>query len=314
MIFSPFLIASTLILLIPSRWLGNLKKIILAAIFIAGVGFSLLKSVPAINSGVIDAIAGFGLTLKLALDPTDLIALPFLLIAWLVWNQKHVIKPHRIFVLAVIPFSIFATMADMALAPLYIDCLLVMEDNSVVALSNSIQVPYRSYDGGMIWVEDTSIDEDTSYCRTYMSWPVAVHNDPPLSFFYINGEGLYQSSDDGLTLKLETIQPGVTTSIDYAVATAYDTLVISTGNGHFWRANARRSVASIRRKSNCVLQFRFKPLRAVRISFGVGMQRGSEAIHKFSCYHVFMASIIQRQVTQTIGYKKPKNGESIQIN
>ena len=239
MVFFPFLIATILIWLIPSRWLRNHKTTGLLSIVTVFIGFSLLKSVPIVNSSVVDAMTVLGLSTKLMLDPTDLIVLPILLIAWLVWKQKVVFRPRRSIVLVILVFSLFATMADMIPPPSAYDCLVLMKDNSVIAMSGALGSPYHSSDGGITWVKDSKVDKKTIYCNTFMVWPISLNTQPPITFYYIENEGLYQSLDNGKTLTVVIIQQDEKTHVDYAVVTPFDTLVISSGNGNIWTRTLR---------------------------------------------------------------------------
>lgn len=226
MVFSPFLLVSAVIWFLPREWSNRSHKIFSLSLSVVCVSFIMAKSVPAVNFAIHSIVHSLGLPIKLALDSTDLIVLPLALVSRQIWNKEFVVTPYRSRVLAVLVLALFVTVADMASPPS--NCLFLMKDNSIIA--KAVYSYYRSDDGGITWVQDAT--KDDLYC-SYMTWPVSLDTNPPLTFYYSRPEGLYQSLDQGKTLTRVHVRQGGKTLVEYAVATPYDTLVIAMGNGGF---------------------------------------------------------------------------------
>lgn len=115
--------------------------------------------------------------------------------------------------------------------PLPYDCLALMEDRSVVAFLNTTHTAYRSHDGGITWRMDPAIGSMT-HCSG--GWPATVGTQPPITFYFMQDLGLYQSLDGGETLTFVPIDLGETKYVSQAVVTQFDTLILSIGGGELF--------------------------------------------------------------------------------
>jgi hypothetical protein len=229
MVFLPFLAAAVLVWFVPIRPPYRSGWVFPLALCLVCAGFIAVKSVPGVNSALLDLAMSLGWSLKLRLDPTDLVVLPAGLIAWRIWNAKFVRTPGQPGLLAVLVLSLFVMLADMMPPPS--NCLFFAEDGSLVAIS--LHSNYRSRDGGVTWVPVPEADQDERDSCSYMAWPVTLETDPPITFHHDRSEGLYQTTDGGKTLTRVHVRPDEKTLVDFAVATPFDTLVIAMGNGDF---------------------------------------------------------------------------------
>lgn len=216
LVFSPFLFAWLLTFLIPSSWKMPAKKLGLVAIVGVGIAYSLLKTVPSLNDGMVHFGLWLGFPLKLQLDPTDLLALPCLLLAWFIWRrepQRHISVAFR---LLVVSGAALAIMAD-APAIRYegFTCVLKQEDK-LVALTESIHpagyfkdpenrwTAYVSSDGGLNWEADENFNTEEFVCpNTANVFPINVSIEPTTQLYYMEKQGIYRSDDGGNTMTLE---------------------------------------------------------------------------------------------------------------
>lgn len=117
--------------------------------------------------------------------------------------------------------------------PLAHDCLALMQDESVVVFLDTTQTAYRTRDGGMTWSRDATI-EDMSMLRCSWTWPVTLETNPPIGFYAMESLGLYQSLDDGETLTSVPLDLADGQLVTQAVATRFDTLIVSVRGGELW--------------------------------------------------------------------------------
>jgi hypothetical protein len=200
LIFAPFLLAAILAWLFPRR-----EKIVgYASIIGVGLIFGLAKTAPAFHALTIDVLEFLtGWPNILRLDPTDLMALPALLIAWLIWQQsaaRSIRWPDRGWVL--LPLAVLATMADSPQPNYGIACF-EQKDDQIVAYDTYDS--YFSQDGGLTWT-----DEDPKSHGQFCDAPpqeVVAPGNSRLRFRF-TAEGLIERSDDG----------GQTWQREYAVA------------------------------------------------------------------------------------------------
>jgi uncharacterized RDD family membrane protein YckC len=111
------------------------------------------------------------------------------------------------------------------------DCLAPMEDDSVILFSNVTHTAYRSIDGGMTWNRDKTVDQ-VSGLPCEWGWPAALNTEPPVTFYYMEDLGIYQSLDRGETLTLVPLELGE--DLPSAVSTPFNTLIVSIGGGDLW--------------------------------------------------------------------------------
>lgn len=188
------------------------------AIVLTGAAFVLVKTVPAANALVVGAFAAAGVNAKLALDPTDLLALPGLGLAWAAWSaaRSGVGVARRVLALGLAAGAVLADSAGPG--PREVVCvgqggftLYAVQEWSAGGYFNSKQnqVVFTSEDGGATWVEFQSgaVDLDESrglrhWCDE-ARWPLADPQEPARQFYYVAGAGLYVSTDGGQTLTLD---------------------------------------------------------------------------------------------------------------
>lgn len=220
----------------------------------------LLKAVPATN---LLANQLFSSTLntpfKLLLDPTDLLALAALPLAWWVWIQPRG-ATRRVWRFAPLALLVMVSLAD-APAPGYddIECLAVYND-TVVAFtperstygSGAERKAYTSTDMGMTWTDqgvfkveseesqanDAGIpmEELMSTCSLSYSKEISINdpNNPAISYTAIGGQGVYRSSDNGATLVREIDVDEQVDFSDLIFAPDQQTLILGAGLDGVW--------------------------------------------------------------------------------
>lgn len=224
----------------------------------AGVSVLLLiflKAVPMSNAWVNQFFAGIsGTPLKLRLDPTDLLALVGVPIAWWVWRQPHE-TTRRIWRFAPIVLLAMASLAD-AVAPGYddVDCLTVYND-TVIAFtperstygSSAERKAYTSTDQGMTWVDQgvfkvesnepqendagLPMEDLMSMCSMNYSNEISINDpaNPSIIYTAISGQGVYRSTDNGATLIREIEVDTAVSFSDLIFAPDKQTLILGAG-------------------------------------------------------------------------------------
>jgi hypothetical protein len=240
LVFSPFLLAACLAWIFPRR-LGQHETLTLTvSLAVLAAWFVLFKTAAPLNS-----IAGMlffdltGLPLKLSLDPTDLLALPGLLPAWIIWQrvgeppaaaagqvstQPPLTRSAPIRTLLFLGLGILAIAADMP-GPLElgVTCL-VPQDSSLIAFKTqlfgkdrrTIWTAYSSSDGGLSWKfltmktfstptpEETTTDEIFKTCSSKTAvYELADANNASIRYMFVPGKAVYRSEDGGETLHRE---------------------------------------------------------------------------------------------------------------
>jgi len=202
--FVPLLVAALLSWLVPRRLAGQERIVGPAAVALTGLAFVLVKAVPAVNTLATTAFWQLtGQAAKLRLDPTDLLALPALLGAGLLWEKAPRRSAQPLLRGVVLLVVVAVTGADAA-APYSkgIICLLAFEeyweaDGKFSGGDNLHWHSYRSTDGGLSWQKDEGERQDNPCSReTVATWPV---RDRPhrLEYTFVAGEGVYARRYDG---------------------------------------------------------------------------------------------------------------------
>ena len=141
------MLAAILAWLLPRRE----KLVAYAAIIGVGLIFGLAKTVPAFHAltiNVLELLTGWPNVLRM--DPTDLIALSALLLAWWIWKQsatQSIRLPNRGWVL--VPLAVLATMANSPAPNSGIACLEMSDSSRIIA--RDAYTAYASDDGGFTW-------------------------------------------------------------------------------------------------------------------------------------------------------------------
>ncbi len=217
LIVAPLLIATVVGLLLPRRVHPGVAGV--AMITLIGLAYALVKAWAPANVWAVGLFRGIGFEPKLALDPTDLIALPAVLIGLWLWRQagEAAAAPST----WRLPRALAATLAALALladspAPQQLGVVCVeARDGGFYAYSQVEQSTYfegeqrnwseiyASDDGGASWVASTPTDEDRAreVSCGQTTWPIVV--DEATRLFFVSGQGIYASADEGQTLTLE---------------------------------------------------------------------------------------------------------------
>ena len=200
LIFAPFLLALLLAWLMPRRE----KLVGYAAIVGVGLIFGLAKTVPAFHAltiNVLEFLTGWPNVLRM--DPTDLIALPALLIAWWIWQQsaaRSIRLSDRGWVL--LPLAVFATMADSAQPDFGINCVEQVGNQTLTYVLQSGY--YASQDGGLSWTPSTQeMSKDACGRRPQ---EIFNSNNPLIRFrFGSDGRQIDRTEDGGRTWQTEYV-------------------------------------------------------------------------------------------------------------
>ena len=224
-----------------------------AALALTGLGFALVKTVPGANALVVGTLARLGYGLKLALDPTDLLALPGLALAACVWRpsdrpRRPAPRPLR---LAGLGLALLALVADSAGAINQGVTCVGQAGTDLIAVTETTPSGYfagftvqtlRSTDGGLTWTVDAQTDvapnklDDgpRSQCAQ-VNWPLSDPADPQRFYTWVDGQGLYVTTDGGQTLTLDLARGSLPVHLTSAV--------IDTATGNLVLAAAREGVA-----------------------------------------------------------------------
>ncbi len=202
--FAPLLLAVPLALALPRR------EKLTAALSVGLVGgvFALANTVPAAHALTLRALGGLlGAPALLRLDPTDLLAVPALGLAWWVWQHAEVRAVRRAPALPLLALGALATLAN-APAPDYgIDCVVVQPDGTLLAASSWgwREDAYLSDDGGRTWDVATPGSVDISgECASAVgdrtqAFTVADPADDAVVYRFTPGAGIERSTDGGQT-------------------------------------------------------------------------------------------------------------------
>jgi hypothetical protein len=205
LVFAPFLVAAILAWLLPLRLKRRDEIIGHGAIIVVGLVFAGAKTIPAFHSltiKVLETLTGWPNVLRM--DPTDLIALPVLLIAWLIWQQsaaRSIHLPKRGWVL--LPLAVLATMADSP-AQLYggIRCVKVV--GSAIDASG-----YVSRDGGLTWQDGRG--GGSSLCAATVPpspWQLSDPTNERVQYRFTPGVSIERSSNWGRSWTTELTLTG----------------------------------------------------------------------------------------------------------
>jgi len=192
LIFAPFLLAALLAWLLPKR------AELVGRIAIIGVGaiFALAKTVPAfhmITIKMLETLTGWPNVLRL--DPTDLLALPALLIAWWIWRQsaiRSIRLPQRGWVLW--PLAALATIGNSP-APLTGIRTFVAADSILYTQD------FHSEDGGLTWLEGGR--DGLRSNAHYDTWQLTDPTNERVQYRFTPGLSIERSEDGGQTWRRE---------------------------------------------------------------------------------------------------------------
>lgn len=184
------------------------ERLVLAAAWgSVGAVFVLAKTVPAAHTWLVAAASRvFGFLVGWRLDPTDLLALPALVLSgwwWLRSGARPAPVPRRGWVL--LPLAALLTMANSPAPDPGIFCVLAQDDR---LLAFAGYAAYKSTDGGLSWQADTTLGRDES-CREPWSGeeasgpaervPLSDPARPAVIYRYGRGQPIEVSADAGAT-------------------------------------------------------------------------------------------------------------------
>ncbi len=217
--FMPFVVAPLLAWLLPLSWPRRDAWVGGLSILAVGTVFAAVKTLPAAHAAFRSLFAGiFGWESILLRDPTDLLTLPALWGAWLLWRsegarQQGAPTPGR--AAFFIALAALATVANSGPMDPGISCLHV-EDDRVYAIAywdGIISSVFVSDDGGLTWERaagnyydsrdrDDSLPDFECHSSTSASWLMA--GEEPGEFYrFTPGDRIERSTDEGRTWEVE---------------------------------------------------------------------------------------------------------------
>lgn len=204
LIFAPFLLAAILAWFMPKRaaLVGR------ASLIITGLVFALVKTDPTIHARfayLFNQLLGW--VPATVLDPTDLLALPMLLIAWQIWRQATIsFTFHSWRGWSMLSLGALATMANVgASEDLGVRC--VVSDGSqlaAIAWNTNKYSRFLSDDGGLTWHQGQGTPGD-SKCPHQVFIPAAAPllisdpAKPSIQYRLSVGQSIERSEDGGQT-------------------------------------------------------------------------------------------------------------------
>ncbi len=247
LIVAPLLGAMTAGLLLPRRVSERLGGAL--GLATPALAYALVKSWPLANAWTVATLRGFGFEPKLTLDPTDLIALPALVLTVWIWrrasSQPGTGRARR---------ATGALLAAVALladspAPLFFGANCVVDRDGVLSVYSQVEEyayfrspdrrwidVYTSTDGGATWTagEVDASDQTQELACARPQWPLSVGSAPGAQLYQVPGQGIYVSEDEGQTLRLEQKLEQVYSALVYEPNGA---LIVAAGEeGIFVRA------------------------------------------------------------------------------
>lgn len=208
--FAPFALAAVIAWVLPRRVKHHEQVTFAAAFALTGLIFGFIKSIPAVYILAMRIFASAGMPLSLRRDPSDLLALPALVLAFWLWRRTAsapVIQP-RLFPargLIALPLAALLTIANSPAPDFGIECISIQPDGSIVA--GSMYNKFTSTDGGQTWqhtIENIGCDPDGSN-TAFNDWAVVEGPSEGISYRYLSGQVIERSTDGG-----QTWQPGIT--------------------------------------------------------------------------------------------------------
>ena len=219
LVVAPLLAALFVGLLAPPRW--DASRLGAVVIALTGAAFALVKTLPSANVWAVDAIRLLGIQPKLALDPTDLLALPTLLLTEWIWlRQSASEKPRRgLLRITGAMLAAAALLADSPGPQLIGPTCIEARDGALYGYSQGKQYGYfqspQSYwaetylsnDGGSTWTRSipTGDDRTREVACAHDAWPIDLEggDGTTTQLYFVPNQGVYVSQDGGQTLTLE---------------------------------------------------------------------------------------------------------------
>lgn len=205
LIFAPFVLAVLLAWVLPTRTKRQEEWVGFWAIAIVGLIFSLANTLPAFHTLMGRLIESLlGCTSRLCRDPSDLVALPSLLVAWRLWKHQAS-RTHQLSHLKWVAL-VLATLSTVANHPPPVDdgifCLQA-QDGTIVAISgfdysNGSYSRFLSQDGGLTW-QTAGRGSEPLDCFHEDPWILTSPDDPAIQYRFTSGASIELSEDGGET-------------------------------------------------------------------------------------------------------------------
>ncbi len=191
--FFPFLLAAILSIFLPSRTKDQEKTIKVLAFVLTGLIFTLPNSIPSINAILNQLLESvLGLPTDIRTDPTDLIALISLPLAWRIWDgniNRQITNKHQGWIW--LQAGIILTIANAPAQDFGIVSIGIIDDQIV---AHSAYYEFASEDGGITW--------DSEYVQPSEREYDPIENEY-LKIEYQPGEIIKISKDGGETYPIE---------------------------------------------------------------------------------------------------------------
>ena len=234
MVLAPLLLAAVLAWLIPARWRQQTQAVGWLAAVVSSAALVAVKTVPVLNAAVAGMGARLGYSLKLALDPSDVLVFPALAIFGWLWTRPRLDRrPLALPAVAMLGLTALTLMADAA-APQDLGITCVGESaGTLLAYRERIYtqefggshhevVVYQSADGGATWKQLTAETYDPGspptaapggsnaplvqfgQCDSHDGdWQLPDPANAQVMYAFVGGKGIYRSDDAGQTLRKE---------------------------------------------------------------------------------------------------------------
>jgi hypothetical protein len=233
--FAPFVLVAVLAWLVPSRIAHRAERVGRMAFILTGLGFALAKTSSLCHTMAVRLLGLLvGWQVSLRRDPTDLLALPALLVGWYVWKQEDEVptsslSPRGWVVLALATVS---TMANSPPIPKMGIVCLIERDQMIIARAYGSSYGHSntfvSADGGLTWHE-----RGRGPVPDECIWPERVQKlidpaDPQIQYRFTPGVAIERSEDAG-----QTWRPVVSLARDEALLQYYYRFR-GDGTGYYW--------------------------------------------------------------------------------
>lgn len=219
LIVAPLLATLVVGFIAPKRW--DASRLGVVVIALTGAAFALVKTLPIANAWAAGSIRLLGIEPKLALDPTDLLALPTLILTEWIWLRQHdFMKPSgRWFKASSAILAAAALLADSPAPTLLGPTCIEARDGNLYGYSQGEQyayfqspqdywaVAYISADGGNNWTKSIPTGDERTRAAScaHDAWPIDLDMGDGMAtqLYFVPNQGVYVSQDSGQTLTLE---------------------------------------------------------------------------------------------------------------
>lgn len=166
--FMPFALSILLAIIIPPSFRNHQKIVGYLSYSTISILFILGNTFPTTNQWISEMLEGtLSIQIQITRDPTDLIALMFCGLSWLMWQKKEtLIIMDKGKAVLLLPLVAILSIANSAAPDLGIDYLQI-KDNKIIASSSCFRF-FESADGGLSW--KASDLENVIHCEQFPYW------------------------------------------------------------------------------------------------------------------------------------------------